>query len=126
MKATSLYFSAAAILPNPNMVQMANISVHPRLNDLEPRKFTKYIPPKKRKSRNSDDFRLQNYPPSERLVNLSTTRCLDALRASAARRHCALKFFRSGLTSALWASSRPSSKRNNSIDSFLNHLSQRW
>ena len=72
MKAISLYFSAAAILPNPNMVQMANISVHPRLNDLEPRKFTKYIPPKKRKSRNSDDFRLQNYPPSERLVNLST------------------------------------------------------
>ena len=68
MKTITLYFSAAAILPNPNMVQMANISVHPRLNDLEPRKFTKYIPPKKRKSRNSDDFRLQNYPPSERFV----------------------------------------------------------
>ena len=68
MKTISLYFSAAAILPNPNMVQMANISVHPRLNDLEPRKFTKYIPPKKRKSRNSDDFRLQNYPPSERFL----------------------------------------------------------
>ena len=63
-----MYSSAAAILPNPNMVQMANISVHPRLNDLEPRKFTKYIPPKKRKSRNSEDFRFQNYPPSERFI----------------------------------------------------------
>ena len=47
-------------------------------------------------------------------------------RASAARHHCTLKLFTSGLTSAHWASSRPFSKMNNPNDSSSRHLLQRW
>ena len=60
-------------------------------------------------------------------MSLCHTRCLDALRASAARRHCALSmiFLRSGLTSAHWASLRPFLKSPFSFDLSLKHLLQR-
>ena len=48
-----------------NMVQMANITVYPK-SEIEPRKFSKYNPPRKRRSRNTSEeliYIRQNYPP---------------------------------------------------------------
>ena len=45
--------------------QMANIGLYPRMEP-EPRKFSKYNPPKKRRSRNSSEeliYIRQNNPP---------------------------------------------------------------
>ena len=53
------------ILPKSNMVQMANITVYPK-SEIEPRKFSKYNPPRKRRSRNTSEeliYIRQNYPP---------------------------------------------------------------
>ncbi len=63
--------TAAQGLPKSNMVQMANISLAPKHD--EPRKFSKYNPPRRRRGRNSSEeliYIRQNFP-SER--NLRTT-----------------------------------------------------
>ena len=54
------------MLPKSNMVQMANVTVIPKSE--EPRKFSKYNPPRKRRSRNATEeliYIRQNFP-SER------------------------------------------------------------
>ena len=54
------------MLPKSNMVQMANVTVMPKSD--EPRKFSKYNPPRKRRSRNATEeliYIRQNFP-SER------------------------------------------------------------
>ena len=54
------------MLPKNNMVQMANITVMPKSD--EPRKFSKYNPPRKRRHRNTTEeliYIRQNFP-SER------------------------------------------------------------
>ena len=55
------------MLPKSNMVQMANVTVMPK-SDEQPRKFSKYNPPRKRRSRNATEeliYIRQNFP-SER------------------------------------------------------------
>ena len=57
----------SAMLPkNNNMVQMANITVMPQAEILEPRKFSKYNPIRKRRSRTTNEeliYIRQNFPP---------------------------------------------------------------
>ncbi len=68
VSANDILFAVSKMLPKYNMVPVGNISVQPQ-NDSEPRKFSKFIPKKSRRSRNhaSEEliyFRQAN--PSER------------------------------------------------------------
>ena len=60
----------STILPKSNLVQMANITVMPQSEIIEPRKFSKYNPQRKRRSRSSNEeliYIRQNFPPERYL-----------------------------------------------------------